>query len=184
MRSHPRFATARKEKAPSNKSKGGGAPKGASNHCPRRTSERYRLNVHRRQVYAVCANLSAARTRALYLLPSPLAGEVWQGHARLPALHRDTRQVFRPGSAPGRVSWKNRVRTGLSALLDPSAAGTPHAGHSAGRAVARSRPGTVCETARGHRTRSAFGIASRKRPSTRAIMPDLTNFSDCIILPP
>ena len=51
-----------------------------------------------------------------------------------------------------------------STLPDASAASTSRTGHSAGRDDARSRPGAVCETARGNRTRSTFRIASRKRP--------------------
>src|SRR3984957_8279596 len=34
------------------------------------------------------------------------------GRARLSALHRGSRQVFNPDSAPGRVSWSRRVQTG------------------------------------------------------------------------
>jgi hypothetical protein len=41
-------------------------------------------------------------------------------------------------------------------------------GRSAGRAVARSRPGADCKSARGLRSRSVFRCASRTRPSPRA----------------
>ncbi len=50
--------------------KGGEAPKGASSLEPRHTSKRRRLNVNRRQVYAVCVTYLLTRQRAYR---SPLA---------------------------------------------------------------------------------------------------------------
>jgi hypothetical protein len=48
--------------------------------------------------------------------------------------------------------------------LSQSSGSTPRAGRNTGGHDARSRPGAVCETARGYRPRSTFRIASRKRP--------------------
>jgi len=62
---------------------GGGAPKGASIQCPRRTGRRCRLLVLR-------ARSAPSRTSARGPRTHPLSGR-----ARLPALHRGTRQAGR-----------------------------------------------------------------------------------------
>ena len=48
---------------------------------------------------------------------------------------------------------------------------TSETGRRAGRSGTQSRPGAVCETARGHRTRSTFRIASGMCPWTSELMP-------------
>jgi hypothetical protein len=89
---------------------------------------------------------------------------------RAPAFRRSTAALARPvatsiGSAPD----PRFLRPGSFGRypLSPvsSLPSTSETGRSAGRSGTQSRPGTVCETARGHRTRSTFGIASRKHPS-------------------
>ena len=58
-------------------------------------------------------------------------------------------------------------------------------GHHAGRALSRSRPGAGwTRPARGNRSRSTSRTVSRRRPSMRAIGPDLTSFRVCAIMPP
>jgi hypothetical protein len=83
------------------------------------------------------------------------------------------------GSAPGHASWDVAKRVdhktttrqfvkpaGVTRLrLSQSSDCTSRAGRSAGVCDARSRPGTVCEIVRGHRTCSTFRIASGLCPS-------------------
>ena len=112
------------------------------------------------------------------------------GAARLPALHRGSRQqpvdqlAQLQAMLPG--TWRNvqfrKVEpvfrnitrqvvnlTGVTRLhLSQSRDCTSHTGHSAGVNDARSRPGAECKSARGHRSRSVFRCASRTRPSPRA----------------
>ena len=89
---------------------------------------------------------------------------------RAPAFRRSTAALATPvatsiGSAPD----PRFLRPGSFGRypLSPvsSLPSTSETGRSAGRSGTQSRPGAVCETARGHRTRSTFRIASRKRPS-------------------
>ena len=89
---------------------------------------------------------------------------------RTSAFRRSTAALARPvatsiGSAPD----PRFLRPGSFGCypLSPvsSLPSTSETGRSAGRSGTQSRPGAVCETARGHRTRSTFRIASRKRPS-------------------
>ncbi len=103
-----------------------------------------------------------------FLSPPPLAGRLGGG---APAFRRSTAALARPvatsiGSAPD----PRFLRPGSFGCypLSPvsSLPSTSETGRSAGRSGTQSRPGAVCETARGHRTRSTFRIASRKRPST------------------
>jgi hypothetical protein len=65
-------------------------------------------------------------------------------------------------------------------LPGASAASSSRTGHSAGQAGPRSRPGAVCETARGHRACPASQIASGMHPSTgrlMALLPELSRVS-------
>ena len=102
----------------------------------------------------------------LFLLPR-LRGRLGGG---APAFRRSIAALARPvatsiGSAPD----PRFLRPGSFGRypLSPvsSLPSTSETGRSAGRSGTQSRPGAVCETARGHRTRSTFRIASRKRPS-------------------
>jgi hypothetical protein len=65
--------------------------------------------------------------------------------ARLPALHRGTRQVFQAWLSSGPALHG----IGMYDHPSPRAASSSRAGRSASRAGSRSRPGAVCETARG-----------------------------------
>ena len=104
--------------------------------------------------------------------------------ARLSAFHRGSyRRDSRPfGATPGQVSWDaagrpalygrpNRGGAGLAlfhlrAHLSQSRESTSRTGRSAGQHDARNRPRADCKSARGRRTRSVFGCASRTRPSS------------------
>jgi hypothetical protein len=89
------------------------------------------------------------------------------GRARLPALHCGTRQAgriqHRLSSRPALPETRLGGRYPFSPVS--SLPSTSETGRSAGRSGTQSRPGTECKSARGHRTRSTFGYASRKRPS-------------------
>ena len=75
-------------------------------------------------------------------------------------------EVSRPRlSTSGQVSWDAALAAGVTRpRLSQSSGSTPRTGRNTGGHDARSRPGAVCETARGNRTRPTFRIASRKRP--------------------
>jgi hypothetical protein len=112
----------------------------------------------------------AAACPYLFLLPR-LRGRLGGG---APAFRRSIAALARPvatsiGSAPD----PRFLRPGSFGRypLSPvsSLPSTSETGRSAGRSGTQSRPGAVCETARGHRTRSTFRIASRKRPSLSEI---------------
>jgi hypothetical protein len=94
------------------------------------------------------------------------------GRARLPALHRGSRQDFHiPGAAPGHASW-DLVPAGVTRLLlSQSSGSTPRLGRSTEENDAQSRSGAGCEPARKHRTRSTLQIASGMRPSMSEIRP-------------
>ncbi len=119
-------------------------------------------------------------------LCSDLAGNVTVliGRARLSALHRGARQDLRLGSAPGPRFMGSRRHWDLPLPSDPRAASSSRVGRSASRAGSRSRPGAVCETARGHRARSAPKIASGKRPSAseRASLSDAKPMSSVVTM--
>ncbi len=100
--------------------KGGEAPKGASIRCPRHIISRCRLTMHRRQVYAVCANLSAARKRAL------------TRPARLPALHRGACRSDRTLDSAQAVLHANERTQALPAPSVALKRSTPRAGRSPG----------------------------------------------------
>ena len=109
--------------------KGGGAPIGApsmsASHDRMLSSDRY---------------AAAARSRA----------------ARLSALRRGTRQnASAVGSAPVPAFPETRLDGCYPLSPVSSLPSSSETGRHAGRAVAQSRPRAVCETARGHRTRSA-----------------------------
>jgi hypothetical protein len=85
--------------------------------------------------------------------------------ARLSALHRGSWLGDRtPPLSLGPRFLDHRVQTGFHPLR-ASAASSSQTGRSAGRAGPQGRPGAVCETARGRRTRSAIRIASGMHPS-------------------
>jgi hypothetical protein len=137
-----------------NKSKGGGAPISASIHWPRHTIRCYHLNVSGRGSAPQPTRLrepSAAGALAFRRSAAALAGTVTSRLSFGPCL---------PGRGRGRRTAASSSRYSGS---------TPRPGRSAGGNDARSRPGAVCETARGHRTRPTFRIASRKRPSMSEI---------------
>ena len=132
---------------------GSGAPRGASNQCPRHTSKRHRLNVR------------GARKRA-------------KSRGAL-AFRRSTAALRRLlGSAPGRASWNYRVRTG-----GPSPAPVQRAPRGpvivpAGD-DARSSPGGGVTSPRPReplslRRRYVTGDALDEQDFARAIMPQLT----------
>jgi hypothetical protein len=118
---------------------GGGAPKGASNQCPRSTDKRCRL-------------------------PMPGRGSApTSGRARLPALHlRLSPGLSHPGSAPGHASWDSVPAGVTRPLLSQSSGSTPHLGRSTEENDAQSRSGADCKSARKHRTRSASESALAK----------------------
>ncbi len=112
---------------------GGGAPKGAHFICRARRGP-----------------ARAARTN--------VATRPRFGRARLSALHRGARRAgriqHRLSLSPALPKTRRIGRYPLPPVLSlPRSAET---GPSAGRSVARGRPGTVCETARGNRTCSTF----------------------------
>ena len=117
--------------------------KAQSNHWPRSINRRCRSSMPGRG----CAPLS--------------------GRARLPAPHRGTRQAERIQPWLSSRTALPETRHGGRYPLPPvcSLPRSAETGRSAGRAGTRSRPGAACETARGHRTRSAVWIASGMRPS-------------------
>jgi hypothetical protein len=103
---------------------------------------------------------------------------------RAPAFRRSTAALATPvatsiGSAPD----PRFLRPGCFGRypLPPvsSLPSTSETGRSAGRSGTQSRPGAVCETARGHRTRSTFRIASRKRPSLNEYPPYINTSDAC-----
>jgi hypothetical protein len=116
-------------------------------------SARARKRADRRQVYAVCANH----------LRRP---------ARLSALHRGSWLGDRTPPLSLRPRFPDhRMQTGFHPLR-ASAASSSQTGHRAGRAVSQGRPGAVCETARGHRTRSTF----RDRLENAPFMSEIRQF--------
>ena len=120
---------------------GGGAPRGASNQC-RTAHPGVAARTCRGAARALRRPLAFRRSTAALAVPD--ASSI--GSAPVPAF---------PETRPG-------GRYPLSPVSSlPSSSET---GRRAGRAVAQSRPGAVCETARGHRTRSTFRIASGTCP--------------------
>ena len=111
-----------------------------------------------------CRHLSALRARraprTIRLREPPASGAL--------AFRRSTAalaEVSRPRlSTSGQVSWDAACSGRYPRFLSQSSGSTPRTGRNTGGHDARSRPGAVCETARGNRTRSTFRIASRKRP--------------------
>jgi hypothetical protein len=86
------------------------------------------------------------------------------------AFRRFTAALARPnasslGSAPVPAFPETRLDGRYPRLPVSSLPSSSETGRRAGRAVAQSRPGAVCETARGDRTRSTLRIASGMRPS-------------------
>jgi hypothetical protein len=83
------------------------------------------------------------------------------GRARLPALHRGTRQAGRIqhwlSSRPALPETRLDGRYPFSPVS--SLPSTSETGRSAGRSGTQSRPGAECKSARGHRSRSAFRSA-------------------------
>ena len=79
------------------------------------------------------------------------------GRARLSALHRGTRQLACADRlSSSHASW-DAGRAGVTRpRLSQSRDCTSRTGRSTGVNDAQSRPGTVCETARGNRTCSTF----------------------------
>jgi hypothetical protein len=148
--SHPSLAARTKatDVSPPNK-KGGGAPEGANRMgrttrtdvatCPRHG----RGARHERSAYTN----RPLRARSPFGAPPRL----WSG-------------FHPPDSAPGQASWDAGPAGVTRPRLSQSSGSTPRTGHSTGGHDAQNRPGAVCETARGYRTRSTFRIASRKRP--------------------
>ncbi len=165
----PEFCQRTARKGPPIK-EGGGAPRGASIQWPHHTSGRYRPNV--RGVRQRASQTSLRRLRNLSA----------SAPARLPALHRGTRRTgriqYRLSSRPALPETRPyRALPGLACHSLPSTSGT---GHSAGRSGTQSRPGAVCETARGHRARSALQIASGKRPSDERAAPASTRRAEVV----
>ena len=85
--------------------------------------------------------------------------------ARLSALHRGARKAVTPWLNPGPRFLELPGANGRT-LPGASAASTSQTGPSAGRYDARSRPGAVCETARGDRTRCRNQDRIRNAPFT------------------
>jgi hypothetical protein len=119
--------------------KGGGAPIGAPS-----------MTARSRQECANLRNSSAARQR---LGREPLAFR-----RSAAALARANASAV--GSAPVPAFPETRLDGCYPLSPVSSLPSSSETGRRAGRAVAQSRPGAVCETARGHRTRSA----SRSHP--------------------
>jgi hypothetical protein len=137
--SHPSFANHDAHEENVLPPKGGGAPIGAPS-----------MAAHGRQVCANLRNSSAARQR---LGREPLAFR-----RSAAALARANASAV--GSAPVPAFPETRLDECYPLSPVSSLPSSSEAGRRAGRAVAQSRPGAVCETARGHRTRSA----SRSHP--------------------
>ena len=142
---------------------GRGAPRGASNQCPRHTGKRHRLPMRG-------ARGAEARRKS--------------GRARLPALHCGTRQGFDPlGSASGRASWNYRVQTG-----GPS----PAPVQRAPRGPVVVPAGTMPEAARvrGYEPRPREPLSLRRRyvtgdaPRLSEIKPCITTSDGCQALRP
>ncbi len=150
--SRPSFAARTKatDVSPPNKIKGGGAPEGAN-----------RIGRTTRTDVATCPRLGrgarhgrSAHTNHPLRARSPLGAppRLWPWFLGLGF----RLQARFPGT---------RLFAGVTrAFLSQSSGSTPRTGRNTGGHDARSRPGAVCETARGNRTRSTFRIASRKRP--------------------
>src|ERR1700722_15612077 len=149
----PRLADQSHDFFASKKIKGGGAPK--RRNCPVGPRHANR-----------CCHLLALRARprvqrdALAFRRSTAA----LAEALTPQLSSGPRFLEPPG-ANGRT------------LPGASAASSSRTGRSAGRAGPRSRPGAVCETARGHRACPASQIASGMHPSTGRLMALLSELS-------
>jgi hypothetical protein len=140
---------------------GGGAPRDASIQWPHHISGRYRPNMRGARQRASQTSLRSLRTLSA------------TAPARLPALHRGTRRTrriqYRLSSRPALPETRLGGRYPAFACHSlPSTSGT---GRSAGRSGTQSRPGAVCETARGHRTHSTFRIASGMCPATSELSP-------------
>jgi hypothetical protein len=130
---------------------GGGAPKGASS---------LKSAPHREVLPLTCAR---ARKR--------IQRDALAFRRSTAALARG----FRPaGSTPGHASW-DAVQAGVTRpFLSQSRDCTSRIGRSTGVNDARSRPGAECKSARGNRSRSVFGCASRTRPSIERNFCDVT----------
>jgi hypothetical protein len=106
----------------------------------------------------------------IQMLPSACARARKRAERSALAYRRSTAALARPdassiGSAPD-PRFLRPGHVGCYPLRPVSSLpSTSETGRSAGRSGTQSRPGAVCETARGHRPRPTFRIASRKRPS-------------------
>jgi hypothetical protein len=113
--------------------KGGGAPKGASIQWPRRRSERCRPNVRGARLRAIADKRAQSARLICFGARSPSGAP--------------------PRYSPSSQAWLSSGPAlhgiGMCEHPSPRAASSSRAGRSASRAGSRSRPGTVCETARG-----------------------------------
>jgi hypothetical protein len=153
MRLHPSHAAARKKALPKNlpaKSEGGGAPKSASNHWPRRPA---RVAAHRPS-----PRRASIGTRSPFGAPPRLSPE-----ARRPI-----------GSTPGHASWDADLAGVTRLRLSQSRESTSRTGRSTGMNDAQSRPGAGRNAARGDRSRSTFESTLAKGPSANEMLNYVT----------
>ena len=140
--------------------KGGGAPTGASIHCPRHTSACCHANVLRRQVYAVCANrLLCAEARhtprcchlKVLRARSPLGAPLAVLAAQINATAQPRPRFARTGGYRCYPHHRSRLQRCTS-----------RTGHNAGRSMPKPPGSGVTKPARRNRTRSV----SRPSPVT------------------
>ena len=120
--------------------------KAKENKRKRRIAERRQTLI---RILCACAQLAPCKARSSDGVPPRLSPKGNISSQRL---------SFRPGF----------LGRGLYGRYPPSPVPvqgcTSHPGHNAGRLMPRSSPGAFCNSARGHRTRSALRYASGGRP--------------------
>ena len=127
----------------------------ATARTPRKTTSQKEREAERRKAQPTLAASSGMRQRPMR---GPLAFR-----RSTAALAKANASTF--GSAPDPRFLRLSANGHYPFLPVSSLPRTAGTGLSAGRSGTRSRPGAVCETARGHRTRSACRMASGMHPS-------------------
>jgi hypothetical protein len=125
--------------------------------APKREAERRKAHptIVRATPTSVATRQCVGRGSGLIGARSPSGAPLRHSPARSQPPWLSSRTAF-PGTRPGRCFARPQQI--------PNTASSSQTGPRAGRAGPRSRPGAECKSARGHRTRSVFGCASRTRP--------------------